>query len=809
MSATSHATTLGTNWVGQPLPRKEDGPLLTGRDRFLDDIGLLGMAHVAILRSPYAHARILRVDASAAAALPSVLAVLTGEEVVRVSRPQRGRIPLPVSPQVYALAHDKVVYVGQPVAAVAAIDRATAEDALDLIEVEYEPLPAVVTPEGAMAPDAPILFEEVGSNILWHDTFPYGDVDGAFERADRVVRERVTIHRYLSTPLETFGSIAQFDASTQTMTIWGSAHQPGQEINNVAAALGLSPGQVRMIVPPMGGGFGNKTRPIYHILIALLARKLAGRPVKWVEDRRESLLALCHAADGIMEMEAAIQDDGTILGLKFRNIENEGAGIDFAGRHNLLMLSNIVNCYRVPAVSYEGYSVVTNCCPVIANRGIGKPFMCLAVERMVDAVARETGLDRVEVRQRNFIQPDQFPYDTPSGQTYDSGDYPEMLRKALALLDYDQLLVDQEAARAAGRLVGIGIACGVEPAGSNLSYGMLISGPSQLLSGQGEAARVRMEPDGSATVYTGGIESGQGHSTALSQIVADELGLRPDQIRIVATFDSHSHPYTQTSGNYSNKFNGHDTAAAIGAAGKVREKLLARAARMLEVAAEDLELAAGRITVRGAPDRSLPIAQVAARAYWSLNDEAPDDEPGLEALHYYRNPRTRAPDAQRRLPVQMGFSAAAHVALVEIDPETFEIEVRRYGVVHDCGREINPMIVEGQVHGATVHGIAAALLEEFVYDDDGQLLTTSFMDYLKPSSADVPMIETDHLETLSPWTPLGTKGIGEGGAIVAPAAIASAVEDALKPLGITVSGLPITPTRLWRLASQGGKRYPI
>ncbi len=472
------------------------------------------------------------------------------------------------------------------------------------------------------------------------------------------------------------------------------------------------------------------------------------------------------------------------------------------------MLSNLVNCYRIPAVSYEGYSVVTNTCPVIANRGIGKPFMCLAVERIVDAVARATGLDRVEVRQRNFIQADQFPYETPSGQTYDSGDYPEMLRKALVLLDYEQLLIDQADARSAGRLVGIGIACGVEPAGSNLAYGMLISGPGQLLSGQGEAARVRMEADGSATVYTGGIESGQGHSTSLSQIVADQLGLRPEQVRIAATFDSQSHPYTQTSGNYSNKFNGHDTAAAIGAARKVRDKLLARAARMLEVAIDDLELGNGRITVQGAPDRTLPIAQVAARAYWSLNDESPDDEPGLEALHYYRNPRTRPPDAERRVPVQMGFSAAAHVALVEVDADTFEITVRRYGVVHDCGKEINPSIVEGQVHGATVHGIGAALLEEFVYDDDGQLLTTSFMDYLKPSSADVPTIETDRLETPSPWTPLGTKGIGEGGAIVAPAAIASAVEDALQPLGIKIAGLPITPTRLWRVVHDGRTRYP-
>jgi 2-furoyl-CoA dehydrogenase large subunit len=793
------------SWVGQALPRAEDGPLLTGQSRFLDDLVLPGMLHAAIRRSPHAHARIRRLDARRAEADPRVFGVLTGEEVARVSRPQRGRIPLPVSPKVFALAVDKVVYVGQPVAAVAAVDRAVAEDALELIDVEYEPLPAVVSPEAAMQLGAPLVFDEIGSNVLWHDTFPYGDVEAAFAAADEVVRERITIHRYLSTPLETFGSLAQFDPATQTVTIWGSAHQPGQELNNVAAALGISPGQVRLIVPPMGGGFGNKTRPLYHILLALLARKV-GRPVKWIEDRREHLLGLGHAADGIMDVEAAVSGDGTILGLKFRNVENEGAGIDFAGRHNLLMLSNIVNCYRVPAVSYEGFSVGTNLCPVVANRGIGKPFMCLAVERIVDAVARATGLDRVEVRRRNFIQPDQFPYETPSGQTYDSGDYPAMLDRALALVDYPRLLAEQAEARTRGRWLGIGIACGVEPAGSNLSYGMLISGPGQLLSGQGEAARLRMQPDGTATLYTGGIEAGQGHTTALAQIVADELGLRPEQVYVAATFDSASSPFVQTSGNYSNKFNGHDTAAAIGAAAKVREKLFRRAARQLEVAADDLVLHEGRVVVRGAPDRWVPIAQIAARAYWSLDED--EDEPGLEALHYYRNPRTRPPDAERRVPVQMGFAAAAHVALVEVDPATFEIAVRRYGVVHDCGREINPQIVDGQVHGATVHGIAAALLEEFVYDDSGQLLTTSFMDYLKPSAADVPTIETDRLETPSPWTPLGTKGIGEGGAIVAPAAIASAVEDALTPLGIKITGLPITPSRLWRVVASGVTTYP-
>ncbi|HEV8725040.1 MAG TPA: molybdopterin cofactor-binding domain-containing protein, partial [Candidatus Binatia bacterium] len=332
-------------------------------------------------------------------------------------------------------------------------------------------------------------------------------------------------------------------------------------------------------------------------------------------------------------------------------------------------------------------------------------------------------------------------------------------------------------------------------------------GPSQLLSGQGEAARVRLETDGSATVFTGGLDSGQGHATALAQIVADELALDVKQIRVATTFDSASHPYVMTSGVYSNKFHGHDTVAAIGAARKVRKKLLKRAAAQLEANVDDLELRDGRISVRGAPDKGVSVAQIASRAYWSLADEQPDGEPGLEALYYYSNPLARHPDEKKRVRVQLGFASAAHVAVVDIDPETFEIKVLRYVVIHDCGRQINPAIVEGQVHGAAAHGIAAALLEEFIYDENGQLLTTSFMDYLKPTAADLPNIEGDRLETPSPLTLLGTKGVGEGGAVVAPAAIASAVEDALAPLGIHIAALPIVPSRLWEVAARGLKRY--
>jgi CO/xanthine dehydrogenase Mo-binding subunit len=793
-------------WVGQPVERTEDRVLLTKGGHFIDDLTLPGVAHAAYVRSPHARAKIRHIDISRALDHPGVYAIITGEDVAQSTRPQRGRVPLPNSPRVYAIAYEQVRYVGEPVVGIAAVDRATAEDAADLVHVEYEPLPPVLDPEEALKPDAPLVFEEIGSNVLWHNTFPYGDVEAAFAGADTIVNERVTIHRYSSTPLETFGVMAQYEPAASSFTIWGHTQQPAQDLHVLAAAFGVSPGQIRLIIPPMGGSFGNKVRPLFIIAAALLARK-AKRPVKWIEDRRESLLALGHAADGIMEMSAAVKADGTLLAIKFRNIENEGAGIDFAGRHNLLMLSNIANCYRLRAISYEGYSVVTNRCPVVANRGIGKPFMCFAVERMMDAVARTLKLDRAEIRFRNFIQPDEFPYDTPGGQTYDSGNYPEMLRTALVRVDYDTLRREQVDGRTRGRLLGIGIATAVEPGGSNLSYGMLISGPSQLLSGQGEAARVRLETDGTATVFTGGLESGQGHATALAQIVADELALHVSQVRVATTFDSASHPYVMTSGVYSNKFHGHDTVAAIGAARKVREKLLKRAAVLLEANLDDLELSDGRISVRGAPQKGVSVAKVASRAYWSLADEQPDGEPGLEALHYYSNPLAKHPDEKKRLRVQLGFASAAHVAVVEVDAETFEIKVLRYVVVHDCGRQINPGIVEGQVHGATAHGIAAALLEEFAYDRDGQLLTTSFMDYLKPTAADLPDIEGDRLETPSPLTMLGTKGVGEGGAVVAPAAIASAVEDALVPLGIQIAALPITPSRLFDTFSSGTKRY--
>jgi len=779
------------------MRRREDPRFLAGAARYIDDLKLSGALHAAVLRSPHAHARILSVDVSAAAALPGVHAVLTGDDARRLSSPMKPIIPIPIDPQNYCLATDTVRYMGEPVAAVAAVTRAVAEDALDRIAVAYEPLEPVVDPEEALRPGAPLLYPELGHNVVWHDAFTYGDVEGAFAGADLVVSERFTIHRYSSTPLETFGVMAQEDRGTGVMTIWSNDGRPGLTSGTVAAALGISQGSLHLIAPEVGGGFGNKRRAAYLILAALLARR-AGHPVKFVEDRREHLMALMHAANGVMTAEAAVRRDGTVLALRVRDVVDEGNNLVNPTLHSLLKLGNIVNAYGIRAVAFEGFCVLTTKCPSGANRGIGKPFMCFAIERVMDRVAERLGMDRIALRRHNLIPAGAFPYETPTGALYDSGDFGKTLDLALARAGYDDLCARRDAARGEGRCVGVALAMAVEPGTSNLSSYILTTG-RKITSGAGEAAMVRVEPDGRVRVATGNVGSGQSYETVIPQVVADELGVPPETVSAAPGFDSFSHPWMFASGNYSNKFSGMDIGAIVGAARKVRAKVLTIAAHLLEVPEEMLELAGGAVAVRGDPRRSLTLAQVADVAYKNLVALPGGSEPGLEARHYYLSPMATNPDAQRRIRAQLIFTNSAHVAMVEVDPETGGVTIQKYVVVHDCGTEINPLVVEGLVHGSTVHGIGGALLEEFVYDGRGQLLTTSFMDYLKPSAADMPDIEVDHLETPSPFTVLGAKGVGEGGSIPALACLAGAIEDALGPLGVRVNDLPLTPRRIWEM----------
>ncbi|HWP57736.1 MAG TPA: xanthine dehydrogenase family protein molybdopterin-binding subunit [Candidatus Acidoferrales bacterium] len=791
-------------WKGRALRPREDERFVTGRGLYLANLNLPRSLHAAILRSVHPHARIISVDASEALKLPGVACVLTGEQAKAISRPLRSLIPLPVEVPHYCLAHDKVRYVGEPVAAVAATSRYIAEDALEKIRVEYEPLPAAVDPEKSMAPGAPILYESLGSNVLWHDCFDYGEVDRVFAQAAHVLTERFFIQRYSSTPLETFGCIANYDDARSYLTLWTNDQRPGQAMPIIAHSLGLSAAQIRFITADIGGGFGNKRKPPYLVLTALLS-KLSGRPVQFIEDRRENLMALVHACNGVMDVSVAVAEDGTLVGLKVRDIADEGANLLNPTVHSLLKLGNITNCYGIRAVRFDGYSVVTNKCPSGANRGIGKPFMCFALERMMDSVARRLGRDRIELREKNLLPPESMPYTTPTGALIDSGNFPATLKKLLEIADYRSFKEEQKRARAEGRWLGFGLAIAVEPSTSNQSAYILTT-KRRAASGAGEAAMVRVESDGSVQVVLGDVGSGQGHQTAAAQIVADELGVPFDEVQVSPYFDSLVSPWMYTTGNYSNKFAGTDVGAIQGAARKVKEKLLDLGAHLLGVPRETLELADGAVRSRSDPQRRKTLAELAHVAYRDLLALPAAMEPGLEGRYYYRPALADLPDDERRVRNQLFVSNAAHAAIVEVDVETGKVSILKYAIVHDCGTVLNPLIVEGLVHGATAHGIGAALYEEFAYDEQGQLLTTTFVDYLKPSAMEIPDFKNDHLESPSPFTPFGMKGVGEGGAIPAPAAIANAVDDALAPLGVRLTHLPLTPERVWKaIQSAQGK----
>ncbi len=766
-------------YVGQRLPRREDDRLTSGAGRYVDDIQLPGMLHAAFLRSPYPHARIRSIDVSAAQLLPGVHAVITGDDARARTRPMGTLVPTPRQITHYCLAVDKVRFMGEPVAAVAAASRAIAEDALERIVVDYEPLPVAADADSAMADGAPRLYDEMESNVLWHDRFVYGDVDRLFAEAAHVVNQRFGIQRFASTPLETYGCIAAYDPNDDAMTIWCNDGRPGVAIGVVTGGLGIDESRLRFITPDIGGGFGNKRRAAYLVITGLLSMA-SGRPVKWIEDRQESLMALMHSADGHIDISLAVGGEGELLAVKVLDVVDEGNNLVNPTLHTLLKFTNLVNAYRIRAAEFEGYAVLTNKCPSGANRGIGKVLMCFAMERLVDRVARELGMEPAELRRRNLIQPDQMPYTTPNGAFYDSGDYPATLARALKVFGYEAARGRQAELREKGIRRGIGIAFAAEPSASNSSSYIVTSG-KQTTSGVGDAARVRVGVDGSVRVNLGNSPSGQGYETAVAQIVADELSVDVDEVYVATGFDSYESPWMAHSGNFSNKFAGTDTGAIIGACRKLRAKI--------DVIAEYAERQSGKRP---------SLREIAAMAYRDLLRLPPGLEPGLEESCYYSHPVANLPDEQRRWRGQLVTTNACHLSEVEVDLETGEVRVLRYVVVHDCGTEINPLLIEGQVHGATLHGIATALLEEFRYDDQGQLLTASFMDYLKPTTVEAPDIESDHLETPSPFTPLGSKGVGEGGAVPGPACIANALEDALWDLGVRINELPASPERLWR-----------
>ena len=796
-----------TGWIGKPVKRVEDARLLTGRGTYIDDHPpVANLHHAAIVRSPHAHARIAGYDLTAALAVDGVVGAVTGEDVLRHTKPFSVGVTAPV--HYYCAATDKARFVGEPVAVLVAKTRYIAEDAAELVRVRYEPLPAVVDPERALEPDAPVLHDAVGTNLAGHRRLVYGDPDRAFGEADVVLKERFRFPKYGSTPIETYGVIAAWDSLEGVCTVWSNFMGPFIMHPLTARVLGLPENKLRFIVPPdIGGSFGIKTSIYPYIALIALAARRTGVPVKWIEDRREHLLASSSGTDRVAYRELAAKKDGTILGMRFRWLDNVGGYIRSPEPGcSFRPTGNFVGPYRFRNLEVDASVVMTNKSLTGLNRGYACGHLYFESEGMIDRLADKLGLDPAEVRRRNLIPADAFPYRTPTGGLYDSGDYQAAFEKALELAKYSELRREQARARAAGRYFGIGLALAVDPSVSNMGYVATALDPQfrakpEYLpkSGAVDSATVKIDPLGRVTAILGTTPQGQGHQTIVSQIVADELGLTPEEITVVDEMDTFTRVWSISSGTYSSRFGSVGTSAVALAARKLKAKLVEYGAHLLGVPKEQLEFRDGAVRPTTGKGPSYSIKDLAGRAHWNTESLPEGMEPGLQATAVFGFTVSKAVDAEDRVNSSNTYGFIAEVMAVEVDPETAAITILRYVTVHDAGTIINPMIAEGQIYGGALHGLGGALYEELVYAEDGQLLTGTFMDYLVPTASEAPTIDIAHVVSPSPLTPLGSKGLGESSSMTVPAVIANAVSDALGPLGIRITELPMTPTRLYEL----------
>ncbi|MDE0384802.1 MAG: xanthine dehydrogenase family protein molybdopterin-binding subunit [Defluviicoccus sp.] len=797
----------GGGWVGAPVPRKEDEALLTGHARFIDDMEPVpDIRHAALLRSPHAHAEIRSVDVARAAAHSGVHGVLTGAHIAAAIGPIPSAVRVPID--YYPIALEKVRYAGEPVALVAADDRYVAEDALELIEVDYRPLPPVIDLKAAMAGDAALLHEAVGSNVVHRREFRYGDPETAFAEADRIVRLDWTFPRYSSTPMETYGAVAQFEPAPDRYTIWSNFQGPFILHALMSGALGVPGNRLRLITAPQSGGsFGIKQGMYPYLVLLAAASRLLGAPLKWIEDRLEHLVGSSSASNREDAVEAAFLSDGTLTGLSFRNVVDVGAYIRAPEPASVYRMHSASNgAYRVRNIAVDNRLVTTNRLPIGLNRGYGGPQFFFALERAMDAGARALGIDIAEIRRRNFVPRDAFPYCAPAGAIYDAGDYEAALDRTLELAGYDALRAERDRAKAEGRLFGIGLATAVEPSGSNMAYVTLAQTPEERARAGGRSGglgtcTISIDPSGSVTVKTVSTPAGQGHATVAAQVAADALGLAPDDIDVVTEIDTLTGAWSLASGNYANRFSSVVVDAIGEAARSVAEKIRKVAAEDLEVAAEDVELADGAARVVGVPEKSLPFRRVAAKTHWHPAGLPDGMAPGVFETAILSPPGLGPPDEQDRVASAVTFGFICDLAAVEIDPGTGRIEVRKYVSVHDVGAQLNPLIVEGQIVGGFAHGIAGALMEEMVYDKDGNPLSGSFADYLCITAPEMPKLTIGHVDTPSPHTALGAKGMGDGCSMLAPTAIANAVADALGREDVEP---PFTLNRLWSLAAEAG-----
>ena len=797
-------------WVGSSVKRKEDPRLLNGEGHFVDDIQFANLRHAAILRSPYPHAWIRGIDTSKAAAAPGVLAVITGRDVERQSSPFSLGVSSPV--KYYPTAIDKVRFVGEPVAVVVATSRYAAEDAVDLIEVEYEALPAVVDPEDACQPGAPILHDNVGTNDVCHREIEYGDLAQAWKDADLVVETgRLSFPKYSSVPLETYGVIAQFEQASGLLTIWSNFHGPFIMHPVTVKTLGMAENKVRFVVPPdIGGSFGIKSSIFpYMALLGIAAMHVRG-PVKWIEDRREHLLASSSGTDRISYLSAAVKKDGEILGIKTTLYDNVGGYIRSPEPAcTFRSTGNWVGAYKVQNYGVDVHDVCTNKMPTGPNRGYGCQQLYFGIERLVDKVAEALNMDPAEVRRRNLIPAEAMPYTTPTGGIYDSGDYPTGLQKVLELSDYENLKRERDEARAAGRLFGIGVATVVDPSVSNLGYVTVAIDPKIRSredylpkSGSMETAAVKIDTLGGITCLVNTTPQGQGHETLVSQIVADGMGVRPEDVNVVTEFDTFNRVWSIASGTYSSRFASIGASAFGVAARKLRQKVVNIAAHLLEANPEDMDIVDGQACVKGTNSK-ISLKRLAGICHWNPTQLPEDMDITLEAMHVYSFPLAKPPDEHDRVNSSNTYGFIGEVVAVEIDPETREVHIKKYATLHDAGTIMNPTIVEAQIYGGALHGIAGALYEELSYSEDGQMTASSFMDYLAPTACEAVELDIGHMVTPSPITALGSKGLGESSTMTAPAVIAGAVADALKPLGIDIRELPLSPDRIFRLMGQG------
>lgn len=770
---------MAATWKGRPLERIEDLRLLSGRGRYLDDISLDDELHVAFLRSPHGHARIRTIDTSMAAEADGVLAVYTAEDLGELNRPLPVVIPVGLTgtekTQV-PLAGATVRFVGEPVAAVLATSRYEAEDALDLIMVEYEPRPAVVDVTSAAEPDAPLVHEDRPDNVATHMHQVVGDPDGAFARAEQTLALTLTIHRGSTQPIEPRGALASYDGNE--LCVWISTQRPHRHADALGEMLPVERDRVRVIVPDVGGGFGPKGS-IYpeEIVVAWLAYRHQ-RPVKWTEDRREHFLATLQERDQVHHVEVAFAGDGAVLAFRDRFVHDAGAYVPYGPAVLANTVMHMPGPYAIEALEIDGRSIYTNAVPTGPNRGAGRPQGAFIMERVMDAVARTLGLSPFEVRRRNFVPAGEMPHRTGvvihgNPVEYDSGDYRATFDAVVEAIDVPHVREEQADARRRGRYIGLGIAAYTESTGH----------------GSFEGARILLDSDGIFKVYTGAPSQGQGHYTTYAQVCADELGVTPAQIKVV---HSDTGQVARGIGTFASR-----TAILAGsglslASKRLRERILDVAGTELEVAPADLTLTDAGVVVTGAPGRSLSFEEVVVVA----GEQAVD----LDVTEYFESPEN-------------AWANGAFAVVVEINPDNGFLAVRRAVFVHDCGTVINPKIVDGQIVGGVVQALGGTLLEKIIYDNSGQLVTASFMDYLLPSSTEVPAITVIHRETPSPTNPLGVKGAGEGGVMPVAPAITQAVEDALADWDVThgvpfrgIDRVPIFPEDIWRLITQRQRR---